>query len=186
MKKIGSIFFALTILVIISNSAQAAESSADSTWYNHELKLLWESHIENDLEYKHLEEKISSDKNAKTLYRNWIKNSCLTPGDKPYIAAKPSDGHSSDTVPVFHGSPKADGKPILNPPDAATVQFTVELNHDRLEKAYSNYTRAISEDKQELAKKTLVEMCGAEAVKRLDARIYQKSAESERRSKSSR
>lgn len=158
----------LTALLIAPFSAQAEDQPSDSNWYKSAFSDLWASHIERDPEIQFFEQKIIQDKNAKALYRTWVTNMCVTPGEKPYIAVKGRDGHSPDIVPAFHGSPKTDGKPILSPMDAATVQFTVELNHDRLEASYRNYIRETSEEKRERAKKTLIEMCGTKAVERLD------------------
>ncbi len=171
LKNIVFKLLSVAILYATSASANAEDTLIDSNWYKHEFSVLWQSHIERDPEIKHFEEKLIPNKSAKTLYRTWVTNQCVTPGEKPYIAEKARDGHSPDIVPVFHGSPKADGKPILSPMDAATAQFTVELNHDRLETAYRNFIGEATEEKRLHAKTTLVEMCGAEAISRLDASL---------------
>jgi|GEM_PF-1749511 len=161
----------LATLFVTAISAWAQDKLIDSNWYKHEFSVLWQSHIERDPEIKHFEEKLIPNKSAKTLYRTWVTNQCVTPGEKPYIAVQARDGHSPEIVPAFHGSPKADGKHILSPLDAATAQFTVELNRDRLEAAYRTFIGEATEDKRLHAKTTLVEMCGAEAVSRLDASL---------------
>lgn len=161
----------LTALLLAPIAAQAEDKPIDSNWYKSAFSDLWASHIERDPDIKLFEEKTTPNKSAKTLYRTWVTNQCITPGEKPYIAVWSKDEHTPDIVPAFHGSPKSEGKPILSPMDAATVQFTVELNHDRIEASYRNYIRETSEEKRERAKKTLIEMCGADAVKRLDEAV---------------
>lgn len=164
----------------------ANANSIESNWYKHEFSVLWQSHIEKDPEINHFEEKLIPNKSAKTLYRTWVTNLCVTPGEKPYIAVTARDGHSPNIVPAFHGSPKADGKPILSPMDAATAQFTVELNHDRLETAYRSFIGEATEEKRLRAKQTLVEMCGEEAVRRLDTKIAERNAETTETSEANR
>lgn len=176
-RMIKRVFISILLAALFgaSFSAQAEDEPRDQTsaqnWYKSAFKDLWVSHIERDPEIKDFEEKLIPSKSAKTLYRTWVTNQCVTPGYKPYIAVKSRDGHSPDIVPAFHGSPIADGKPILSPMDAATAQFTVELNHDRLETAYRTFIGEATEEKRLHAKRTLIEMCGEEAVGKLNASL---------------
>lgn len=176
----------LATLFVTAISAWAQDKLIDGNWYKHEFSVLWQSHVERDPEIKHFEEKLIPNKSAKTLYRTWVTNQCVTPGEKPYIAVQARDGHSPEIVPAFHGSPKADGKPILSPMDAATAQFTVEFNHDRLEAAYRDFIGEATEEKRLHAKRTLIEMCGVEEVKALDTKIAERNAETKEESKSNR
>jgi len=186
MRNIVFKLFTVAILYTTATAAKAEDKLIDSNWYKHEFSVLWQSHIERDPDIKHFEGKLIPTKSAKTLYRTWVTNQCVTPGEKPYIAAKARDGHSPDIVPAFHGSPKADGKPIFNPMDAATAQFTVELNHDRLETAFRNFIGEATEEKRLHAKTTLVEMCGEEAVKALDTKLSERNSETKEESKANR
>lgn len=186
LKNIVFKLFSVAILYTLAASANAEDALIDSNWNKHEFSVLWQSHIERDPEIKHFEEKLIPNKSAKTLYKKWVSNQCVTPGEKPYIAVQARDGHSPEIVPAFHGSPKADGKHILSPLDAATAQFTVELNHDRLEAAYRNFIGEVTEEKRLHAKRTLIEMCGEEEVKALDTKIAERNAETKEESKSNR
>lgn len=163
----------LAALFGASFSAQAEDEPrdqrSDQNWYKSAFKDLWASHIERDPEIQFIEQKVLPNKSAKALYRTWVNNACTVPGNEHYYNVKPGYGFPADVSPVIYGPPEIEGKPILSPAEGITLMLMIKRRHEQLYKCACDYVRESSGKMHESAKKTLVEMCGAEAVARLDA-----------------
>lgn len=163
----------LAALFGASFSAQAEDEPrdqrSDQNWYKSAFKDLWASHIERDPEIQFIEHKVLPNKSAKALYRTWVNNACTVPGKEHYYNVRPGYGFPADVSPVIYGPPEIEGKPILPMAEGISLMLSIKHRHEHLYNYACDYVREPSGKIHESAKKAIVEMCGAEAVARLDA-----------------
>ena len=167
-------------------SAQAEDKPIDSNWYKSAFSALWASHIERNPDIQFIEQKVIQDKNAKALYRTWVMNACTTPGQEHYSYIKPGYGFPADVASTYYGPPKLEGKPILEIAEAVTLYQMVKNRNDHLFSNYREYVYSDSNENRAKAKAYLIEMCGEEAVRRLDSKIAERKAETTEESEANR
>jgi hypothetical protein len=175
MRKIAITILSLLTLGLSPALAQATdqvpELQQNSDWFKTVFSDLWMACIERNADVQYIEHKVQPNTNAKALYRSWVNNACTVPGKEHYYNVKPGYGFPADVSPVIYGPPEIEGKPILSLGEALTLQSMIKNNHAHLYGCAWDYVREPSSKMHESAKKTLVEMCGEEAVARLDASL---------------
>ncbi|MBA4077694.1 MAG: hypothetical protein C0508_21880, partial [Cyanobacteria bacterium PR.023] len=81
-----------------------------------------------------------------------------------------------NTAPLFHKAPIVDGKPIFDQAETWQLNETVKSNRFKLATNLRDYVHTDSNEKRAKAKAILIEMCGAEAVERLDKAMAENKA----------
>jgi len=173
MKKFAITIFSLLTFGVAPALAQTAdqvtELQQNSNWFQTVFSDLWMACIERDADVQYIEHKVQPNTNAKALYRTWVNNACTIPGKEHYYNVKPGSGSPAEVSPVIYGPPEIEGKPILPMAEGISLMLSIKHRHEHLYNYACDYVREPSGKIHESAKKAIVEMCGAEAVARLDA-----------------
>ncbi|MFA6211725.1 MAG: hypothetical protein WC714_19960 [Candidatus Obscuribacterales bacterium] len=151
------------------NTGPVDVSSIDSNWYYTAFRNLWSSHIGRDPYLQFVELKLIKDKNARPAYKPWLTNMSTTPGDEQSIQSL----EAPNTTTLFHKAPIVDGKPILGQAETVQVNETVKSERFKLATYLKEYVHTDSEEMRSKAKTKLIEMCGEEAIRRLDKAVSQ-------------
>jgi hypothetical protein len=190
MKKFAITIFSVLTFGVAPALAQTAdpvpELQQNSDWFQTSFRDLWTTFIESSRDLQFIEDKLIQDKGAKALYKAWVLNACTVPGKEHYYNVKPGYGSPAEVSPAIYGPPEVGGKPIFGPADALPLQVVIRKNHEHLYESVCDYVREPSGKIHESAKKTIVEMCGEEAVKALDTKIAEKNAATKEQSKANR
>lgn len=175
MKKFAITIFSLLTFGVAPALAQTADqvvnNQPNSDWFQTVFSDLWMACIERDADVQYIEHKVQPNTNAKALYRTWVNNACTIPGKEHYYNVKPGYGSPAEVSPVIYGPPEIEGKPILPMAEGISLMLFIKQRHEHLYNCACDYVREPSGNTHESAKKTLVEMCGTEAVARLDASL---------------
>lgn len=175
MKKIVITIFSLLTLGVAPALAQTpdqvTESQQNSEWFKTSFRELWTESIERSRDLQFIEDKLTQGKGAKALYKAWVLNACTVPGKEHYYNVKPGYGSPAEVSPVIYGPPEIEGKPILPMAEGISLMLFIKQRHEHLYNCACDYVREPSGNTHESAKKAIVELCGEEAVARLDASL---------------
>lgn len=184
MRKIAITILSLLALgqapALAQATDQVAELQQNSDWFKTSFRELWTACIERSPDIQFMGRKFVKGDSAEALYKAWVNNACTVPGKEHYYNVKQGYGSPAEVSPVIYGPPEIEGKPILSLGEALTLQSMVRNNHEHLYRCACDYVREPSGKIHESANKALIDMCGKDAVMRLDEAVAKNKLQANR------